>query len=168
VTFAALLVGVGLLASARPDDERELSPRVRYGLMAVTLAVGIAGFVFLVGNMFLARSSSAAGKGDWTVAARDAQRATDWLPWSTAPLDQLGNAQLGAGQSAAARISFHKAIAKDPADWSLWFDLARASTGANQISALAHASRLDPLSPEIAEFKSELGSQGGIGIAVNK
>jgi len=43
-------------------------------------------------------------------------------------------------------------------------DLARASTGRQLTTALAHASRLDPLSPEIATFKSELGSQGGISI----
>ena len=43
-------------------------------------------------------------------------------------------------------------------------DLARASAGKQQAAALARASKLDPLSPEIATFKSELGSQGGISI----
>jgi hypothetical protein len=164
VTLASLFVGVALLAAARTGEERELSPRVRYGVMGVAAAIGAAGFVFLVGNLFLSRASDAAAKGNWTVAAHDAQRASDWLPWSTAPLDQLGEAQLGAGTLAAARASFDKAIAKDPGDWNLWFDLARASSGTAQTAALAHASKLDPLSPEVAAFKTELGTQGGIGI----
>jgi O-antigen ligase len=164
VTLAALFVGVALLAAARPDGQRTISPRLRYGVMAVAAAIGAAGFVFLVGNLFLSRSSTAAAKGNWTVAAHDAQRASDWLPWSTAPLDQLGKAQLGAGNVTAARASFHKAIAKDPGDWNLWFDLARASSGAAQTAALTRASKLDPLSPEVGAFKSELGAQGGIGI----
>jgi O-antigen ligase len=166
VTLAALLVGVALLATGRPDETRELSPRVRYAAMAIAAAIGAAGFVFLVGNMFLSRSASAAAKGNWAAATHDAQRASDWLPWSTAPLDQLGQAQLGAGDATAAQASFRKAIAKDRGDWSLWFDLARASTGTAQASALATAHRLDPLSPEVAEFESELGSQSGIAVAV--
>jgi hypothetical protein len=39
-----------------------------------------------------------------------------------------------------------------------------STTGTTQTAALGHASRLDPLSPEIAAFKSELGSQPGISI----
>jgi O-Antigen ligase len=168
VTLAALFVGVALLAAARTGEERELSSRVRYVVMGFAAAIGAAGFVFLVGNMFLSRSTSAADKGNWAASARDAQRASDWLPWSTAPLDQLGDAQLGAGNLVAARASFKQAIAKDPGDWNLWFDLARASTGAAQTSAIDHATRLDPLAPEIAAFKSELGNEGGIGITVGK
>jgi hypothetical protein len=165
VTLAALFVGVAILASARSGEERAMSPKVRYGIMAAAVAVGAAGFVFLVGNMFLSRASTAAAKGNWTTAASDARKASDWLPWSTAPLDALGNAQLGAGATKAARATFRKAIAKDSGDWSLWFDLARASNGKAQVAALARASRLDPLSPEVAAFKSELGSQNGISIS---
>jgi hypothetical protein len=164
VTLAALLVGVAILAAARPDEEREASPKLRYGALGVALAIGVAGFVFLVGNMFLSRASTAASAGHWTAAARDAQRASSWLPWSTAPWQQLGEAQLAQGDTAAAQASFRTAIRKDSGDWNLWFDLARASTGKQQTAALARASTLDPLSPEIAAFKSELGTQGGISI----
>jgi len=76
----------------------------------------------------------------------------------------LGEAQLGEGQTHAAQASFRQAIYKDSGDWSLWLDLARASTEKEQASALAHASRFDPLSPEVAEFKSELGTQSGTSI----
>jgi len=164
VTLAALLVGVAILAAARPDEEREASPKLRYGALGVMLAIGAAGFVFLVGNMFLSRASTAASAGHWTVAARDAQRASSWLPWSTAPWQQLGEAQLAQGRTAAAQASFRTAIRKDSGDWNLWLDIARASAGKQQAAALARASKLDPLSPEIATFKSELGSQGGISI----
>ena len=164
VTLAALLVGVAILAAARPDEEREASPKLRYGALGVALAVGAAGFVFLVGNMFLSRASTAASAGHWTTAARDAQRASSWLPWSTAPWQQLGEAQLAQGDTAAAQASFRTAIRKDSGDWTLWLDLARASTGKQQTAAFARASGLDPLSPELAAFKRELGTQEGISI----
>jgi O-Antigen ligase/Tetratricopeptide repeat len=168
VTLAALLVGVALLASARPEAARPVSSALRYSTMGIAAAVGAAGFVFLVGNMFLSRSATAAAKGHWSTAAQDAKRASDWLPWSTAPLQQLGEARLGSGNDAGARTAFDAALAKDPGDWSLWFDLARASTGKAEAIAITRASKLDPLSPEIAVYKSELGAQTGIAIGVGQ
>lgn len=164
VTLAAIFVGVALLAAARPEDEREASPVLRYSALGVVLAVGVVGFVFLVGNMFLSRASTAASQGKWATAAHDARRASSWLPWSTQPWTQLGEAQLARGQVAAAQVSFRKAIAKDNGDWNLWFDLARATAGKTQRAALAQATKLDPLSPEITAFRSDLDSQAGISI----
>ena len=68
------------------------------------------------------------------------------------------------GATAVAQKSFRTAIGKDSGDWNLWLDLAHASTGKTQATAITHASRLDPLSAEIAAFKSELGLQGGVSI----
>jgi O-Antigen ligase len=169
VTLAAIFVGVALLAAARPDEEhdREASPLLRYGALGVAVAIGVVGFVFLVGNMFLSRATSAASDGKWTAAAHDAHRASTWLPWSTQPWKQLGEAQLASGHVVLAQSSFRKAIAKDDGDWSLWFDLARASTGTAQHAALAHATKLDPLSPEIVRFRSDLDSQSGISITAS-
>ncbi len=73
-----------------------------------------------------------------------------YAPWSPEPWRKLGEAQAVAGNRAAARVSFRKAIAKDPRDWTLWFDLAVASQGPDRERALDGASRLNPLSPEIA------------------
>ena len=101
----------------------------------------------------------------WTQAEADARSASHWLPWSTDPWRRLGEAQLAQGRLAAARASFRKGLSKDDGDWSLWLDLARASTGKAQAAALAHASRLNPRSPEIAEFRAEVG---GIDIGVAK
>jgi hypothetical protein len=164
VTLAAIFVGVALLASARSDEEREASPALRYGVLGVAVAIGVVGFVFLVGNMFLSRASAAAADAKWTTAAHDARRASSWLPWSSQPWQQLGEAQLADGHPALAQVSFGKAIAKDGGDWNLWLDLTRASTGSAQRAALAHASRLNPLSPEVAAFRSDLDSQSGISI----
>ena len=167
VTLAALLTGVALLALARSDrdERRELSSRARHGLLAGAALVGAAAFVFLVGQMQLSRAAVAADSARWGQAEADARSASHWLPWSTEPWRRLGEAQLGQGLLAAARVSFRKALSKDDGDWSLWFDLARASTGKAQAVALAHASRLDPHSPEIAEFRAEVN---GIDIRVGK
>jgi Flp pilus assembly protein TadD len=129
--------------------------------------IGAFGFIFLVGNMFLSRSASAAASGRWMTAARYAQRATNWLPWSTEPWRRLGEAQLAEGRARAAQTSFRNAIGKDSRDWYLWFDLARSSSGARQAKALARAAALNPRSPEIAEFESELEG-GGISITAGQ
>jgi Flp pilus assembly protein TadD len=76
-----------------------------------------------------------------------------FAPWSAEPWRRLGEAQAVSGDLAAARASFRKAIAKDRRDWTLWFELAEASRGAERERALAGASRLNPLSPELAEAR---------------
>jgi hypothetical protein len=53
---------------------------------------------------------------------------------------------------------------KSPAAWTLWFDLARATTGAAQRQALDHAARLNPLSPEIAELRREIAAEKVINV----
>jgi hypothetical protein len=164
VTLAGLLVGVALLALARQDEERTLARGPSHAVLAATLAVAAFGFVFLVGNMFLSRAGAAASSGQWATAAKDAKRASTWLPWSTDPQRQLGEAQLAQGNTKAAQTSFRSAIDKDRTDWNLWLDLARASSGKAQAKALAQATTLNPLSPEIKELKAELGPSGGIDI----
>jgi predicted Zn-dependent protease len=144
-----------------------MTGRIRAAIVGGTVVLGAAAFVGLVGNMMLSRSTTAAAKDEPSAAARDARNAMSWLPWSTRPWQQLGEAQLAQGHATSAQASFRTAIGKDPRDWSLWLDLARASAGKQQASALARASALDPLSPEITEFKSELGSQGGISISAS-
>lgn len=157
VTLLALLCGSALLVAGRPETARPLR---RAYVMGGAVATGVVALVGLAGNLALARAGDAARAGDWAQAERDARAARTWASWSSQPWQQLGEAQLGAGDSASARISFRDAIAKSPGDWSLWFDLARASTGAAQAQALAHAQRLNPLSPEIRELRAELAAQG--------
>ena len=61
--------------------------------------------------------------------------------------------------AARARPYFLKAIARDKRNWQLWLELAWASRGADQRRALAEASRLNPLSPEIADYRARLAAK---------
>jgi hypothetical protein len=132
---------------------------VGLGVVGIVLAVA---FVGLMANLELARAASAASAGDWRVAAIHARRATVWDPFGAASWQQLGEAQLGLGRDADAEASFRRAIAKSPRDWTLWFDLARASSGRAQTGALDQAASLDPLAPELVELRKELQEQGSI------
>ncbi len=162
VTLTALFIGASIVVAARPDDEepRPMSPRLRYGLLAGTLALAAVAFVGLVGNMALSGSGKAARAGSWEQAESQARKATRWAPWSAEPWQALGRVQLAQGDLDGARASFEHALSKDGADWELWLDLARASEGAAQEEALAQASRLNPLSPEVAQLRAELAELG--------
>jgi O-antigen ligase len=166
IMILGLFSGGLLLAAARSEDDewRALRGLPRTALAVGTIVIIAVAFVGLVGNLFLARGTTAASEARWTTATRDAQRAASWLPWSSQPWRQRGEAELAQGRTAAAQVSFRNAIRKDSSDWSLWLDLARASSGEVQRRALARATMLDPLSPEIAAFRSDLGAQNGISI----
>jgi tetratricopeptide (TPR) repeat protein len=158
VTLTAVFIGAALLVAGRePDDvPRPLSPRARGGAVAVTLAAMVAAFVGLVGNMALSQSAQAARGGDWNGAIDHARSAQAWAPWSPEPEKRIGDAELALGRSSRARASYKRAIGRAPNDWSLWFDLARASAGLERRRALARAAELNPLSPEIEQFRKEL------------
>jgi Flp pilus assembly protein TadD len=164
VTSAGLLCGIACVIAARREGEeaRSLSFRMRAIALTATVALAAVAFVGLVGNLAASESANAARDGNWQVAASQARRAIGWTSWSAQPWRLLGEAQLGAGNVAAAERSFRKAIAKDPGDWDLYFDLARATTGRAQRTALAAAARLNPRSPEVAEFRRELATQPAI------
>jgi hypothetical protein len=156
VTLSALLCGTAILVLARTGGERRLPRSVRMGgLSAVVLALAVA-FLGLVGNIELSRSGDAARHGSWSAAAADARRALTWAPFSAAPWQDLGEAEIAVGDDVRAQASLRRGLEISPNDWTLWFDLARASSGRAQLAALAQARRLNPLSPEIREFLREL------------
>ena len=160
VTLAALFCGLALMAAARREDKPEaLRPRVRWTALAGTAA--LAGFVLLglLGNSAVSASSKSTDAGHFARAESQAKHARKFAPWSSEPWRKLGEAQTLAGDLAAARVSYRKAIAKDPRNWSLWFELAGASSGAARERALAVASRLNPLSREIADVRRAQSSQ---------
>jgi len=169
VALTGLFCGAGILVAARSEEEeqRDTSPRLRYGLLGTTLVVMVAAFIGLVGNMSLAQASTAAGNGNWAASARDARRAHTWAPWSSEPYRLLGEAQLGTGDTKGAIASFNHALGKSPDDWNVWFDMARATTGRPQAQALAHAAQLDPLGPEIAELRREIAAEKVINVVPN-
>ena len=162
VTIAGLALGAALLVYRRSDEQRQLDTGARRTwLTALVLVAGLL-FVQLAGRVAQASSSDAARAGDWAKSESQARRATTWAPWSPEPWRLVGEAQLGRGKLVDARASFRRAIGKDEHDWSLWFDLARASEGKAQLDALTEAARLNPLSPEVAQFRAELAEQGTI------
>ena len=65
----------------------------------------------------------------------------------------LGEAQAARGTSPQPAEASTQALAIDDTDWSVWFDLALASSGRPR-SALSQALRLNPLSPEIASWRA--------------
>jgi O-antigen ligase len=131
VTLAALACAVAALP---PGDPRPLAHRGRW--LAGLAPLAVFAIVIQVGNSALAKSETV---GDEAEAARLARRAHTWAPWSAQPWQALGNAQLAAGDEAAARRSFRHAIRLDPADWSLWADLAQVDPSASN-----EAHRLNP------------------------
>ena len=161
VTLAGLFCGLALLAAARREHgPRMLHSRVRWSTLGLTAA--LVGFVLLglLGNAAVSASSKSSDAGHYTRAASQARRATHLAPWSAEPWRRLGEAYALAGKLPAARASFRTAIAKSPNDWTLWFELAESSRGPERRRALAQASRLNPMSPEIAEAREQPGSRG--------
>jgi O-Antigen ligase len=145
VTLAGLLCGASLLLAARRAFRSPpLNARLRWGGVAAAVAVSLAAAVGLTGNMALSRSNKALRHRDWARAAADARTARSWMPWSPAPWEALGRAQLGAGLVADGQKSFRKALSMDRGDWELWYRLATASRGAVRRHAIVEAARLFP------------------------
>lgn len=151
VTLTALLCGGVVLVAGRSDSAVPPGPRARAATLTAAVAVGVLALGGLLGNLALSRSADAARNGHWSAAAASAGRAHTYAPWSSQPYRLEALAQSSA---ARARPLLLHAIARDRGDWQLWLELAWASRGAGRRDALAEATRLDPLSPEIADFRS--------------
>jgi hypothetical protein len=153
VTFAALACGAAILVAARSDTAAGLvSTRIRVSGVALTLPFVVFAVVGLVGNEATGSAKSAASRGDWRRVATKTRTAHRWAPWSAVPLQLRAEAELAQGRLTVAQRDFKRAVAKDSHDWSLWFELAQASNGAARRQALREARRLNPRSPEIAEY----------------
>jgi O-Antigen ligase/Tetratricopeptide repeat len=146
---AAVLIG----ARDRRDEGADLT-RARLAVPVALVLALVAAFaaVGLIGNSKLSAARTAADEGKWQSVESHARSAKRWAPWSSEPWELLATAQLAGGRLHAARESYRKAIAKDPQDWTLWFELAQASDGAARARALRGARRLNPRSPEIAAY----------------
>ena len=152
VTLAGLACGVAvlLLAERRPRVAPTVRLRLAGAAVGVGLAVAAAGA--LVGNAAIVSAAGALDRDNATHAASDARAAERWAPWSPEPWRLRGEAQLSQGDVEAARRSFEAGLDKDPRDWELWLDLGLASSGARRRFALARATRLNPLAPELAQL----------------
>ncbi len=145
VMLTGLLCGVALLAAARPErPPRPIALQVRMAGVAATAALAALAFVGLVGNVALASNARAARQGDWDKAISQARRASDWAPWSSDALARIGEAQLELGRTDEAAASFRRAIAKDPTNWQLWFELYNATSGPAAREAFRRTYELNP------------------------
>ena len=146
VTLAGLLCGAAILLAARTSTPTALRPRLRLATAGAAVALALFATSGLIGNTALSRSATARAHGNPAAAAVDARRARLLLPWSPAPWEALGQAQLTAGLVPRARESFRKAVALDPGDWSLWYDLARVTRGRERSRSLRRVALLFPQS----------------------
>jgi hypothetical protein len=158
VTLTALLAGSAILAAARGDRALSLSFRSRTALALALVPLAAFALVGQVGNTALAASENAT---DARTAERQARKAMRWAPWSANAIEQLGEAQFEAGKAKAARATFRRALAKNPDDWDLWFDLAVASEGTELRRAVVRAHALNPLDPELNALRDALRKQDG-------
>lgn len=149
LVLAALGCAAALLAGGAGG---ELSRRLRAVAFATVVVAGGLGLWSIAMQHALGDVASAS---DPAAAARSA---ADLQPWSTEPWQQLGERELTLGRFAAARAAFGKALAEDPGDWSLWYDLARASPPVPRIEALRKVDKLNPLSPEAAALRATIAS----------
>jgi O-antigen ligase len=158
ISLAALLCGAALvLATREPGEWRPVRPLVRGPLLVLTLAVCGFSFVGLLGNTAIASSQSAIVDGRWANAAAQARRALRWAPWSPHGHQYLGEAQFALGQKQAGLANVRRAIAEDPNDWDLRWTLALLTAGTARRDATLAALRLNPRSPELAEWIRGVG-----------
>jgi len=159
IGVAALFLIVGVLGE--PGDRPARAGGggvVRVAPVAAAVALGGFSLFGLLGNLALAASGHAADAEKWGSAASEARDAGDLAPWSAEPLRKLAVAEAGAGDRRAARSTFLQAVRMEPHDWSLWFQLARVSTGGARRRADAEASRLNPRrTAEEASFQDVAG-----------
>jgi O-antigen ligase len=143
-TIPAIVCAVALLVGDRRGARQALRFRTAGAVAASILAVlTLAAYA---GN----RALEVAENG----SEGSARRAADLQPWSAQPLRALGESELSAGDTAAARTAFLDALDRDDDDWELWLDLALASEGADRNRALARAKELNPLEPAIDELRA--------------
>jgi len=158
------ITAVGLVAfacaAALVSTERtpELAPRLRRAGIAAAVLAGALGIWGIAMQVELTRIAS--NSGGVAGSARAAQTASDLQPWSTEPWQRLAGAEITAHEFADARVSLRRALALDRRDWTLWFDLAQASTGKAQARALTRALALDPLEPEVVALQQSVKGTG--------
>lgn len=161
VTIAGLLCGAAVLVAARSNaNTRLINKPMRLVVATGTAALAAFAFVGLMGNLAIAASSNAASSRNWQESARRAQDAKQWMPWSSDPWRLEGEAQYVLHQDAAARVNFRKAASKDPNNWLVWADLATVSPHGAWRAPARRALELNPLAPELGDFRRALGVKG--------
>ena len=129
VTVAALLCAACLLGASQQTAGIMISDRVRWTLATATGALVVCAAFSLQGNRLVADAASNVERGRYASAVADANSARAWLPWSYQPDSWKGEAELQAGNPAAAARSFRQAVGFEDADWRLWLRACSARLG---------------------------------------
>ena len=111
---------------------------------AVVAVLAAFTLMALVGNSDVLAAEHQIARGDLGAATAQATRATQLLPWSSEPWLVIADVHARSSDEAGARAALRQAIARDSADWSLWFRLAAVSHGNERAVALRRAAVLDP------------------------
>ena len=132
VTAPAVVVAALALADRAPARAQLRA------LVPVAAAVAAAALLAYAGSSRLTAAQDAAQTGRFAQAESDARAAHRWLPYSPDPWAVLGDVTHDAAY-------YRRAVALDPADWSLWQRLAAVSDGKLRRLAEAKAAQLNPL-----------------------
>jgi O-Antigen ligase len=132
VTAPAIVVAALALADRAP------ARAPLRALVPVAAAVAAAALLAYAGSSRLTAAQDAAQTGRFAQAEREARAAHRWLPYSPDPWAVLGDVTHDAAY-------YRRAVALDPADWSLWQRLAAVSNGKLRRLAEAKAAQLNPL-----------------------
>jgi hypothetical protein len=145
VTLPVVVLGAAAALHGSPGREL-LLPRYRAAALAATGALTAAAILAFAGNARLSAAQAAERAGRFEAAAADATRALRVAPWSAEAWGVIARARLQLGDRAGARAAYRSALALDPNDWQTWLELAGVTTGEPRRTALAEATRLNPLS----------------------
>lgn len=155
LTLVALACGAALLVLDPRRRVITLSPGRRAVVVASAGAAIVAALVVHVGNGAAADALDALAADEPRRAAAIAERARTWMPWSSESDQLLGEALAEGRHDEAARDVLRRAARRDPGEWSIWYDLAAVSVGAERVSALTRARELNPLSVEIEALETD-------------
>jgi hypothetical protein len=154
VTVCGLACGATVLVLARHGrGTLRLTWLSRTAGVTAAVAALLVSLVVHVGNRATDAAQAALDAGHPAAAADDARRAKRWIPWGAQPLQLLGEAQLARRRDAEARANLRRAARRNPDSWSIWYDLAVVTRGAEHARAVARVRRLNPLAPELADLR---------------
>lgn len=144
VVIVSGLLLASVLVRARASEPVALGAAARFAAGAAVVILAAFAVVALVGNTDVVAAERLIARGDVQGAAAHADRARQLLPWASEPWLVLADTRARSLDEAGARASLRAAIARDGADWALWFRLAAASRGTERDIALRRAIALNP------------------------
>ena len=133
VTVPAVILGAAAVSAPRPRRSSVQALPVLIPLIAATVLA-------YAGNERLASARAALSSGDDARATADARSALRFAPFSAEAWEVIGDARRDPA-------AYRRGISLDRNDWSLWFQLAAATSGEPRRLALREAARLNPLGP---------------------